>query len=286
MTEPGALLLRLTLWLAVSAGPVDETERREAGALLSLPAAQTNAVYLRPLTIQLGSTDEEVLAALLRCKREPLGERCDETTFTSESPTHYERVAGFWMARTETTVAEYARCVAVGRCQPAAFQGGARRFERARFPVTLVSVDEAARYCAFRGGRLPTEAEFERAARGAARRAYPWGQSYSRHLANHGRLGVDPSDASDGFAELAPVGSFPGGATPEGVLDLAGNVAEWTADAFVPAYGLPATSDRAVRGGHFASAAPFLRGAARTSRPPAAREPTLGFRCVWSVAPP
>jgi formylglycine-generating enzyme required for sulfatase activity len=285
MTEPGTLLLQLALWLAVGVSSVDARERRGSGALLSVSAAQSNAVYLRPLTIQLGSTDEEVLAALLRCKREPLGERCDETTFTGESPPHYEKVAGFWMARTETTVAEYARCVAVGRCQPPAFQGGARRFERARYPVTLVSVDEAERFCAFRGGRLPTEAEFERAARGAARRTYPWGQNYSRHLANHGRLGVDPSDASDGFAELAPVGSFPGGATPEGVLDLAGNVAEWTADAFVPAYGLPPTSDRAVRGGHFASAAPFLRGAARFSKPPGAREPTLGFRCVWSVAP-
>jgi formylglycine-generating enzyme required for sulfatase activity len=274
-------------WLALGlAAPANASPRGPAGALLTLPAAQSRAAYFRPLTVQLGSTDEEVLAALLRCKREPLGERCDETTFTSESPPHHERVAAFWMARTETTVAEYARCVSAGRCQPPAFQGGARRFERALFPVTLVSFDDAERYCSFRGGRLPTEAEFERAARGAARRSYPWGQTYSRYLANHGRLGVDPSDASDGFAELAPVGSFPSGATPEGVLDLAGNVAEWTADAFVPAYGLPPTSERAVRGGHFANAAPFLRGAARTSKNPSTREPTLGFRCVWSAAPP
>ena len=286
MTGAPLLLPWLALGVVAPASPASATARDPAGALLSLPVAQSSTVYLRPLLVQLGSTDEEVLAALLRCKREPLGERCDETTFTSESPPHHERVAGFWMARTETTVAEYARCVAVGRCQPAAFQGGARRFDRAQFPVTLVSFDDAERFCAFRGGRLPTEAEYERAARGALRRNYPWGQTYSRYLANHGRLGVDPSDATDGFAELAPVGSFPNGATPEGVLDLAGNVAEWTADLFVPAYGLPPTSERAVRGGHFASAAPFLRGAARVSRPPATREPTLGFRCVWSAAPP
>jgi formylglycine-generating enzyme required for sulfatase activity len=284
MTAPVTLLLPLSLWLAVS--PVGDAERGQAAGLLSLRAAQSSAVYLRPLTLQVGSTDEEVLLALLRCKREPLGERCDETTFTSESPPHHERVAGFWMSRTETSVAEYARCVAAGRCAPPGFQGGARRFEHPSLPVTLVSVDDAQHYCAFRGGRLPSEAEFERAARGAARRTYPWGRSYSRYLANHGRLGVDPSDPSDGFTELAPVGSFPNGATPEGLLDLAGNVAEWTADAFVPAYGLPPTSERAVRGGHFASAAPFLRGAARTSRPATTREPTLGFRCVWNAAPP
>lgn len=284
MTSPAALLFPLSLALAVS--PVGDAERDQAAGLLRLRAAQSSAVYLRPLTLQVGSTDEEVLSALLRCKREPLGERCDETTFTSESPPHHERVAGFWMARTETTVAAYARCVAAGRCVPPGYEAGARRFDRPSLPVTLVSFDDAQRYCAFRGGRLPSEAEFERAARGAARRTYPWGRSYSRYLANHGRLGVDPSDPSDGFSELSPVGSFPNGATPEGLLDLAGNVAEWTADAFVPAYGLPPTSERAVRGGHFASAAPFLRGAARTSRPPTTREPTLGFRCVWNTAPP
>ena len=96
----------------------------------------------------------------------------------------------------------------------------------------MITFDDAKRYCAFRGGRLPTEAEFERAARGPARRAYPWGQNYNPKLSNHGRLGVDTTDPNDGFSELAPVGSFPDGATPEGILDLAGNAAEWTADAF------------------------------------------------------
>src|ERR1700759_5060883 len=97
--------------------------------------------------------------------------------------------------------------------------GGAQRFNRPNFPVTFVTFDDAQRYCAFQGGRLPTEAEFERAARGVARRAFPWGQSYHSKLSNHGRLGVDATDSSDGFAELSPVGSFPDGATPEGVLD-------------------------------------------------------------------
>jgi formylglycine-generating enzyme required for sulfatase activity len=233
----------------------------------------------------MGSTEEEVLAALVRCKREPLPERCDETTFQNETPPHREHVAGFWMARTEVTVAEYARCVAVGHCGPAGFEGGGRRFQQPTFPVTLVTFEDARRYCAFRGGRLPSEAEFERAARGPARRRYPWGQSYDERLSNHGRLGVDTSDASDGFAELAPVGSFPDGATPEGILDLAGNAAEWTADAFTPDYGSAPGTDRAVRGGSFSSSAAFLRGGARVGKSPETREPTLGFRCVWPVRP-
>lgn len=275
---------RLPAWLLVAVssqspttGHADAPRRERVGASV--------AAYLRPLSLELGSNEVEVLAALVRCKREPLPDRCDETTFANETPTHQESVGGFWMARTEVSVADYQRCVAAGRCKPPAFEGGGLRFQQPRFPVTLVTFDDAQRYCAFRGGRLPTEAEFERAARGPQRRAYPWGNAWHGKLANHGRSGVDTSDDTDGFAELAPVGSFPDGATPEGVLDLAGNVEEWTADRYAATYGTPPGSERVVRGGSYESAAPFLRGAARSGKPPETREPTLGFRCVWPVKP-
>ncbi len=285
MSELISLLFGLTALLGL-AGAASLEGPRDAG-LLTLRAPLSRVVYLRPLTLDLGSSEEEVLSALLRCQREPRSELCDEATFASEVPLHREKVAGFWMSRTEVTVADYARCRARGRCAPAGYEGGAQRFERSTLPVTLVSYDDARNYCAFRSGRLPTEAEFERAARGAARRTYPWGKSFNASLVNHGRLGVDPTDPSDGFAELAPVGSFPGGATPEGILDLAGNAAEWTSDSFIEAYGVAVagTVERSVRGGHFASAAPFLRGAARIGKPPGTREPMLGFRCVWPVRP-
>ena len=262
----------------------EAAQERSAGAL-RLRAPASRAVYLRPLAFDMGSSEEEVLSALVRCKREPLPDRCDESTFENETPSHREQVAGFWMARTEVTVADYGRCVAAGRCSPVGNDAGARRFQQPNFPVTLVNLGEAQRYCAFRGGRLPTEAEFERAARGAARRAYPWGKSYHTRLSNHGRLGVDTTDDSDGFSELAPVGSFPDGATPEGILDLAGNAAEWTADPYTLDYSSPATGERSVRGGSFASPASFVRGAARAGKRPETREPTLGFRCVWAVKP-
>lgn len=279
---------RLLAWpLAVCLSHISNvSDAQQPGQLRRMRAVPSLAAYLRPLTLEVGSTEEEVVAALMRCKREPLPERCDETTFADEAPSHRERVAGFWMARTEVSVADYSRCVAVGRCAAPAFDGGARRFQQPSYPVTLVSFDDARRYCAFRGGRLPTEAEFERAARGARRRTYPWGNAYHAQLANHGRSGVDRTDAGDGFAELAPVGSYPDGATPEGILDLAGNVAEWTADLFTSGRGGGAAgTERAVRGGSYESAAPELRGAARSSRSPETREPTLGFRCVWQVKP-
>lgn len=281
------LAAALTLGLGNSRASADRaTPTGGGGRIHRLVIVRRSAVYLRPLDFEMGSSEPDLVAALIRCKREPLPDRCDETTFANESPPHREHVAGFWMARTEVTVAEYARCVAVGRCAPAGYAGGAVRFEKPNFPVTFVSYDDARRYCAFRGGRLPTEAEFERAARGAERRVYPWGNNFHARLANHGRLGVDTTDASDGFAELSPVGSFPDGATPEGVLDLAGNVAEWTLDPYGSTYGSPSPhGERAVRGGGFDSSAAFLRGAARAGKLPQSREPALGFRCVWAVKP-
>jgi formylglycine-generating enzyme len=271
--------------LSPGVSSADRRAQDREGKLLELPTPRSAFVYLRPVSFDMGSTEAEVLSALVRCKRETLPDRCDETTFENETPVHRERVAGFWLSRTEITVAAYERCVSAGRCRAAPFEGGAARFAQPSLPITLVTFEDAQRFCAFRGGRLPTEAEFERAARGPARRTYPWGYGYHGKLSNHGRTGVDTSDASDGFSELAPVGSFPDGATPEGIQDLAGNVAEWTADAYAPTYGAAVSGERVVRGGSFASGAAHVRGAARVGKAPETREPTLGFRCAWSVRP-
>jgi formylglycine-generating enzyme len=182
------------------------------------------------------------------------------------------------------SVADYSRCVAVGRCDPPEF-AGAERFNRPEYPVSFVSFRDAQAYCRFRGARLPREAEFERAARGRDGRRYPWGSLYNAHVLNHGRLGVFENEASDGYAELAPVGSFPDGRTPEGVMDLAGNVAEWQADPYrerssddLPADDESAT--RVVRGGSFLRGAAFVRGAARERAAANLRRPDIGLRCA------
>ena len=139
---------------SVSPSVADAEPKPSAGPSSGLPqvrAVPSAAVYLRPLAFDMGSTEEEVLAALVRCRREPLPDRCDETTFANETPPHREHVAGFWMARTEVTVAQYGRCVAIGRCAPPGFEAGALRFQRPSFPMTLVTFDDARRYCSFRG---------------------------------------------------------------------------------------------------------------------------------------
>jgi formylglycine-generating enzyme len=271
---------------------------REAGAaetssgMLRLQSPAWPRVRIPAGPFPMGSTPDDVVAALADCGGEPHGHLCDEEMFHDELPQRVIRLSAFWIDRKEVTVGEYARCVAAGHCRPLPFEGGARRFDRPRYPASLVTWNDARAYCAFRGARLPTEAEWERAARGREGRRYPWGNLYNDRRANHGRFAWSPTDDRDGYAELAPVGRFPQGATPEGVFDLAGNVAEWVHDRYVPRYLEQDLDDpqgpepplagpaRVVRGGSFEDAAPWLRGAARRAADPNTRSPTIGFRCA------
>jgi formylglycine-generating enzyme required for sulfatase activity len=240
----------------------------------------------------MGSSSEDALQAFLQCKQEPWGHRCEPTQFANETPPRTITLSGYWLDRTEVTVRDYRRCVEVGRCRAVRYASGARRFANAHFPVSLVRWEDAASYCRFRGGRLPSEAEFERAARGTAGRVYPWGDLYNSKLSNHGKLGWNPSSDGDRHQELAPVGSFGSGASPEGIYDLAGNVAEWVSDRYLAPYDISQKVDplgpsdnrlpRVVRGGSFESGAAWLRGAARVPVAEDSQAPTIGFRCARS----
>ncbi len=266
----------------------------EAG-VLTLKAPGSAMILVPAGSFVMGSTGDDVVAALLDCQREPGGDRCEQNLFANEAPLHRVTLSAFWLDRTEVTIGDYARCVATGRCRALPLGQGATRFDHDRFPASLVTWEEAKTYCEYRGARLPTEAEFERAARGVGGRRFPWGDLYNAHASNHGRLAWQATDPSDGFAELAPVGSFPAGRTPDGFLDLAGNVAEWVADRYAPEYedadatdpqGPPLASStpaRVVRGGDYRSAAPWLRGAAREAEEPGTRRPWIGFRCARSA---
>lgn len=251
-------------------------------------------------SFRMGSTTEEMEAAFADCKLEPHKGKCRVDDFSDERPVRTVDVSPFWLQRREVSVADFARCEAARRCKPAPYFRGAHRFRRDDYPASLVSWEDARDYCAFWGGRLPTEAEYERAARGTTARLYPWGNLYNDRASNHGQLATDPTSDTDGFVELAPTGSFLDGATPEGILDLAGNVAEWVLDRYAPEYAEhdvhdpqgpsagSGSSQRVVRGGDFESPRSGLRGAARRGQPPTTRSPTLGFRCAKSVheAPP
>jgi serine/threonine-protein kinase len=238
----------------------------------------------------------------------------------AERPEHHVTLDAFCIDRTEVTVADYAACSDTGQCKrapttnwwPDIAPGERAVFDpvcngrdpaaRAHHPVNCVDWETAGRYCAYRGRRLPTEAEWEFAARGPDGRHYPWGDeaptsarlnACGRECLAWGKVRhVDErmlfSD-SDGFAGTAPVGSFPKGKSPFGLEDVAGNVWEWVAD-FYGAYegkdqanpsGPASGSERVVRGGSWSSGdAWWPRATFRYKRVPGTRTTGIGFRCA------
>jgi sulfatase modifying factor 1 len=290
-----AKLSALDIAGSAASRPADSPRTDGTGTVHVLRSPGPAMILVRASTFRMGSTPEEVLAAYEACVKEPFGHRCHPDMFSDELPARTVQLSAFWLDRTEVTVAEYAHCVRLGRCREVPFNLGARRFEHADFPRSRVTWEDAVAYCKFRGARLPTEAEFERAARGALQHRYPWGGLYNSHAANHGRYGWHPQDASDGFAELAPVGCFPSGRTPAGFLDLAGNVREWVSDRYLPQYDendrinpqgpgpTAALNLHVVRGGGYQDGPPWLRAAARDGAPPDTRRPDIGFRCARSA---
>jgi len=150
---------------------------------------------------------------------EMVGDDYPNSASVKEWPQHKVYLDAYWIDRTEVTNAQYNQCaVAAGICT-----GGNIDPEWANWPVTFVTWDQAQTYCHWVGGRLPTEAEWEKAARGTDGRTYPWGEGID---CDHARYAGAPNCGSECLA----VGSLPAGASPYGALDMAGNAAEWVAD--------------------------------------------------------
>jgi len=211
-------------------------------------------------------------------------EDADLIAFDSEKPQQAAiPVEEFWIRRTEVTNAQYLRCYNAGVCKPPRNS----RFDKPQFanlPVTDVSWDEANDYARWVGGRLPSEAQWEKACRGTDGRTYPWGnRDPSGDLVNFWKTGL---------GTWSTVGGYPGGASPYGALDMAGNVWEWTADWYDAKYYAdspranptgPATgNERVLRGGSFDDVAREVRCAVRRGRDPGSRHGYHGFRVVVS----
>ena len=198
----------------------------------------------------------------------------------ASKPEHKVLVDAFYIDRFEVTNARYFRfCQATRRALPVNLRQGAIPAGLENHPVNNVTWDDADAYCRFVGRRLPTEAEWEKAARGADGRTYPWGNGWDQRLSNN---------RTNPLESTMPVGSYPRGASPCGALDLAGNVWEWTADWYRAYPGGSLAFDetgrrRVARGGAFFYSIDLLKTFVRYPLDPQDATDHGGFRCAVSV---
>ncbi len=256
-----------------------------------------------------------------------MGSDSEDPILSKARPAHQVEIDAVCMDVHEITVAEYKTCVGAGSCKPAFRetwwpQGTTDEEtwkkdktvhmpmcndgqpERQNHPINCVTWEQAVAYCTHAGGRLPSEAEWEYAARGSDGRVYPWGDEApdpersnscdqrckawrdENGLPDYGMM----FEADDGYAGTAPVGSYPKGRTQSGLEDMVGNVFEWTSDR-VYDYGKdfqknpqgPAEGTaRVIRGGAFNSFKPtFADPAFRYSMDETAHTHGIGFRCAY-----
>ena len=205
-----------------------------------------------------------------------------------EAPLHVRFLGTYRIARYPVTNAEYAVFVnATGHTPPPHWTAGRVPRAEATLPVVHISWHDAKAYARWAGGRLPTESEWEKAARGADGRIYPWGNEFASAADQGTSLFTD---------QPTPVGNRPAAASPYGVHEVAGNVWEWTADWYQPYEGNPhhdgnyGKKDKVLRGGSWLevrdeTANRYFRCANRLHAPPSYTANNIGFRCVRDVAP-
>lgn len=202
-----------------------------------------------------------------------------------EQPVHRVSVRAFYLDASEVTVSRYAEFLTSQKSDPPFKWNEATAGSHENKPVIGVNWYDARDYCRWVGKRLPTEAEWEMAARGTEGRIYPWGSVHpTKGHANAGQT------KWRGYDTLTNVGRYEPGKTPNGVYDLAGNLWEWVADWYDPTYYQYSPSDnprgpsagplRSLRGGAWNNDSKTIRSANRAAYAPDARRNDVGFRCA------
>jgi formylglycine-generating enzyme required for sulfatase activity len=218
---------------------------------------------------------------------------------SNERPTHTVYLDAFYIDKYEVTNAQYQVCVEKGACNAPSITTAYDHANYAQHPVVYVIWNDADAYCGWAGKRLPTEAQWEKAARGGLqipnpqnpgelmgnpnpRRRYPWGDEFDKNRCN---------TEESGMGGTTPVGKYsPQGDSPYGVADMAGNVWEWTSSLHRPyPYSTEdgredseAPGNRVLRGGSLLGDLSYARCTYRHYTPPEIRNYEVGFRCAWS----
>jgi formylglycine-generating enzyme required for sulfatase activity len=246
------------------------TPEPPSGTIMSSPVDGMTLVYIPSGIFPMGSSDS------------------DPGSFDHEKPQHNVYLDGYWIDQTPITNYMYAACVQAGHCSPPAHPAAEKipydSSVMAYQPIIYVSWFDAEIYCEWAGRRLPTEAEWEKAARGTDGRLYPWGENkpHSGTANFNNTLGI-----------TTDVGEYPEGASPFNILDMAGNVRQWVADWYQENYyaispdtnplGPESGTERVLRGGAYSDTAVNLRSATRFFHEPGSPGINRGFRCAVSI---
>ena len=245
------------------------------GSTWARPADGMVMVYVPEGDFTMGMDIDQEMAI---CKR--FNPTCTRTNYIDDGPAHTVTLDSYWIDQTEVTNAMYTLCVQAGICQPPSNSSstthnnyyGNPQYDN--FPVNFVSLYDAETFCGWAGARLPTEAEWEKAARGTNAYLYPWGNNDPNCTLANIWLYNNRSYQRDACVDYtSAVGSYPSGVSPYGALDMAGNVREWTSSQFTrggSAWENGSDILSAARGGMFSPSDAYQH---------------LGFRCASGTSP-